>query len=225
MSIFKKIKSAFIIESQNDTESSTEDQEFGAPEEVVKAHVESANEPKISYDTPEGKVDQKFTNILLKAMQSQNQPGFDYIEFKQSIQNLAKMDMDEPTVYKSAYATAQTLGATPQKLIESARDYLNVLEGEGGKFANALASQRSKQIDGGLQEIQRYEQSVKVKKDQIAKLQKEIDDSEAKLKSMKSEIKESSTKIEATKSDFTVSLGNLVQQIQLDIENIGKYLK
>ena len=214
MSIFKKIKSAFIIDNESETGNTTEDQEIVATEEAVKAHAESSDATRISYETPEGKIDQKFTNILLKAMQSKNQPGFDYIEFKQSIQNLAKMDMDEPTVYKSAYATAQTLGATPQKLIASAHGYLNVLQGEEEKFEKALASQRSKQIDGGLQEIQRLEQSVKAKREEIARLQKEVEDSDALLQKMKSEIQESATKIEATNSDFTVSLSNLVRQIQ-----------
>jgi septal ring factor EnvC (AmiA/AmiB activator) len=171
-----------------------------------------------------GEVNQKFTDILLKALEVNNQEGFDYFEFKRSLQNLLKMDMDEATVYKSAYATAQTLGATPNGLISSAQRYLTVLQKEEEKFKVALGNQKSKQIDGGLQEIKQFEQSIVDKKKQIEKLMEEIAQLETHLAKMKGEIQESAQKIESTRADFVASYSNLVSQINQDIENIGKYL-
>ena len=155
-------------------------------------------------------------------METQNQEGFDYIEFKQSIQNLKKMDMDEATVFKSAYATAQTLGATPGGLVASAKRYLSVLKKEEDKFNVALSNQRKKQIDGGLGDIKGLEQSIQQKLDEIEKLKKDVEASKSKLVAMKKEIADANLKIDTTQQDFVASYGHLVEQIHQDVENIEK---
>lgn len=225
-SIFKKIKSAFIIEESvpaEETQGSQADKSSGTSENV-KTHNQEITEPIIDPGVIAGEVNPKFTDILLKALEANNQEGFDYIEFKRSLQNLFKMDMEEATVYKSAYATAQTLGATPKGLIVSAQRYLTVLQKEEEKFNVALGNQKSKQIDGGLHEISQYEKSIVAKKKEIEKLMEEIGQLEAQLTKMKGEIQESAQKIEGTRADFVASYTNLVSQINQDIENIGKYL-
>ena len=226
-SIFKKIKSAFVIEDEHSAASSSEKVESETGKINTEKSLPVSNEntsPAIEVDAVEGEVNQKFTEILLRALEANNQEGFDYIEFKRSLQNLFKMNMEEGTVYKSAFATAQTLGVTPDGLISSAQRYLSVLQKEEDKFKVALNHQRSKQIEGGQEEVKRYEQAIEDKKKQIQKLQEEIDQHQTKLTEMKSEIESSAQKIESTRSDFVASYANLVNQIQLDIENIGKYL-
>jgi hypothetical protein len=220
--IFKKIKSAFVIEEGKSSESA----EDSRPQEKASGNEEDPKTPiqDIAGATEPGTVNPKFMDILLKALEANNQEGFDYIEFKRSLQNLLKLNMDEMTVYKSAYATAQTLGATPQALISSAQQYLVVLKKEDEKFKVALNNQRSRQIDGGLQEIAKYEESIKQKVQHIEKLKEEISQIEEKLTGRKSEIEDSAQKIEVTRSDFVASYTSLVNQIRQDIENIGKYL-
>ncbi|MCB0689380.1 MAG: hypothetical protein KDC53_22735 [Saprospiraceae bacterium] len=226
MSIFKKIKSAFVIEDEQ-SPSSTPDHSGGdesSPKDSQPVPTVEESSPVITSDSEEGKINQKFTEILLRALEANNQEGFDYIEFKRSIQNLFKMNMAEDTVYKSAFATAQTLGATPKGLIASAERYLTVLQKEEDKFAVALNNQKTKQIDGGMEAIKNLEQSIGAKRTQIEKLQQEISQYQEKLTEMKSEIESSAQKIASTKSDFVASYTNLVNQIRTDIENIGKYL-
>ena len=99
-----------------------------------------------SSTAPSGKSSPKFTNILLQAMEANNLDGFDYLEYKQSLHNLAKMPMDEQTRYQSAFAAASTMGATPAKLVKTAHFYLDVLKKEEAKFAQALANQKDKQL-------------------------------------------------------------------------------
>lgn len=226
-SIFKKIKSAFIIEEGSpagSADSSQSDKTSGTSEDINAVTKPTHTEPLVDESQISGEVNSKFTEILLKALEANNQEGFDYIEFKRSLQNLFKMDMEEATVYKSAYATAQTLGATPPNLIASAQRYLSVLQKEEEKFNVALGHQKSKQIDGGMQEIKQYEQSIVNKKKQIEKLMEEIGHLESQLTKMKGEIQESAQKIEGTRADFVASYDHLVSQINRDIENIGKYL-
>ncbi|MBK8503270.1 MAG: hypothetical protein IPL46_14265 [Saprospiraceae bacterium] len=226
-SIFRKIKSAFIIEDGTRTEAADDVQSeitSGILEAGKASVINEAADILPVERTASGEVNEKFTDILLKALEANNQEGFDYIEFKRSLQNLFKLDMEEATVYKSAYATAQTLGATPKSLITSAQRYLTVLQKEDEKFNVALSNQKSKQIDGGLQEIKQFELSVVDKKKQIEKLMEEIAQLETHLAKMKGEIQESAQKIEGTRTDFVASYAHLVSQIKQDIENIGKYL-
>ncbi|MBK9102994.1 MAG: hypothetical protein IPL92_00055 [Saprospiraceae bacterium] len=56
--------------------------------------------------------DQKSVDFLENAMVKQAQPGFDYLKFKQSIEQLAGLKLDGPTSLKSAFATASTMGVT-----------------------------------------------------------------------------------------------------------------
>ena len=61
-----------------------------------------------------GDIDSKSVDFLAKALDKNNIPGFDYLEFKQSLTALKKMGMDAETSIKSAYATASTVGLTKE---------------------------------------------------------------------------------------------------------------
>ena len=65
-------------------------------------------------------LDEKSVDYLTSALAKNNLPGFDYLEFKQSLAALADLGMDEPTAIKSAFATASTVGLTKDKLVKTA---------------------------------------------------------------------------------------------------------
>ena len=132
--MLKNLKSLFIVEEQNAPEKPAED-----PKPTVTPS------PKIaeSREGDPGKITQKFIEVLFKAMESNNLDGFDYLEFKQSLQSLSKMPMDEATRFRSAFAMAETMGATTQQLLSSANHYIDVLKSEETKFEKALANQRA----------------------------------------------------------------------------------
>ncbi|MDA8972485.1 hypothetical protein N9H15_01305 [bacterium] len=174
---------------------------------------------------PSGKSSPKFTNILLQAMDANNLDGFDYLEYKNSLHNLAKMPMDEKTRYQSAFAAASTMGATPAKLIKTAHFYIDVLKKEESKFAQALANQKDKQIGDKAQLIQQHDNLVKEKSKQIEQLKKEISQHQTKSEQMKKSISAATVKVEATKNNFVASYTLLLSQIKRDIENMKKYLK
>ena len=69
----------------------------------------------------QGSIDQKSVDFLENALIKQSQPGFDYLKFKQSISQLANLNLDTSTSLKSAFATASTMGVTKDSLLQSAR--------------------------------------------------------------------------------------------------------
>lgn len=214
--MLKNLKSLFVVED----EETTKTPQSKPPVEVPKA----APVKTQSTEGDPGKVNMKFTEVLFAAMERENQEGFDYMEFKQSLQSLANMPMDEATRYQSALAMAGTLGANPATLLQSAGHYLNVLKLEENKFEEALAKQKEEKIGQKLKEQESLQGAINEKAEAIKKLTMEIEAHRKQLDLLKTEIAEAAQKVETTKNDFIASYNSLVSQIQLDIDNMKKHL-
>ncbi len=173
---------------------------------------------------PKGKPDEKFINRLLGALEQHNIEGFDYLEYKQSLQNLGGVEMDEATKFKSALAMAKTMGATPEKLVSSANHYLKVLKQEENKFLEAFKVQSSKQVSSRNAEIKKLEEGIAQRKAQIEKLQKEIASGEKALEERKGSIHKAQAKVQATKDGFYQAYHIVSSQIAADLEKMKKYL-
>ena len=226
--MLKKLKSLFIVEDESDKKVQSAEKKAETPNEKQK--VKHEIKVDINLDIPDsktttGKPDPKFVDILLKAIEKNNIEGFDYLEYKQSLQSLQKMDMDEATRYKSAFAMAKTLGATPQKLPNSANHYVNILKNEETKFKDALINQRKTQIKGREKKIKEMEQGILQKKSQIEKIKAEIEAGEKKLETLRTEINKSAAKVEATNERFHLALNIVMGQIVNDVEKMNSYLK
>ena len=222
--MFKNLKSLFIEEVGDDSKKgqteSPKSAEVQDKEEVVASSV--GNTPA---KASEGKITTKFMEILFKAMEDNNLDGFDYLEFKQSLKSLEKMPMDEQTRIKSAFAMAQTMNATPDRLIQSANHYLNVLQQEEKKFGEALNNQRAIQIGDKEKQLVEFDQAIKSKTEQIKKLTAEIEKHQKAMDRIKQEVANASIKVESTKNDFIASYNLVVSQIAKDIENMKRFLK
>lgn len=217
----KKLKGIFVVEAA--TEGQAADTTTQAP---AKAETPASKPtPSETPVAPVGKASDKFYDILLGAMEANNQEGFDYLEYKKSLQTLAKMPMDEQTRYFSAFAAAQAMGVTPQKLTDSAAFYLKILASEDSKFQDSVNTQRQKQIGNKEKAIADMDATIKAKAEQIAKLTEEIQTHQSDMEKMKAEISDAIVKIETTLSDFHATFDELTAQINKDVENMNKYLK
>lgn len=169
-------------------------------------------------------LDERSLDFLTQAIERNNLPGFDYLEFKRAVYQLKNMEMDEATAYKSAFTTASTLGLTKDKLIETAGYYRNLVEKEQTQFAQALENQQATKVTGKQNEVTRLRDQIERHKTEIARLQDElagylnqIDQAEA---SAKSEVE----KLEKAKVAFENTNKALLLQIDQDIENLHKLL-
>jgi predicted metal-binding transcription factor (methanogenesis marker protein 9) len=224
--LWKNIKSVFVVEDETLVKNAQKE----APKKATtpsKPTIPSKNNPVIAESTSgkPGKVTSKFVDVLLGAMEKANMEGFDYLEYKQSLSSLAKMPMDEKTKYQSAFAMAQTMGASPQKLMDSATHYINVLKQEEHKFEKALANQVDGQIGAKKEQIQQLDSVIKEKAEQIKQLTEEITQHQQNIDKLNKEISTSSAKVETTKNNFIASYNKLVAQIHADVGNMKEYLK
>jgi predicted transcriptional regulator len=218
---FKKIKSIFVVEP----ETGDKPKETPSPEKPAAPATPGGPVVQESQAGAPGQVTDKFLQVLFAAMEGQNLPGLDYLEYKQSLNSLSKIQMEEAVRYQSAFAVAQTMGATPQKLVESAAHYIDVLKGEEAKFQQALVKQRTEQIGNREEQIRQMDAAIQQKAEQIKKLTQEIEQHRQQSEKLKLEIGDATGKVESTKNNFIASYNALVSQIQADVDNMKRYLK
>jgi predicted RNase H-like nuclease (RuvC/YqgF family) len=163
--------------------------------------------------------------VLFSAIEKNNQEGFDYLEFRNSLQSLKEMNLDEATRIKSAMAMAKSMGASLATIVTSGQQYLQVLKTEQGKFDEAMKNQRAQQIGNKEQEMQELANAVKAKEEEIKKLQQGIEQTKQKYVELSQQIKDATRHIESTKNDFVATYESLVGQIQGDLNKIQEYMK
>ena len=211
-----KIKSVFIVEEKG--ENTPTEKAVTTPEQKTRTTEPIKEEAK-------GSVSEQFYDLLFGSLEKNNQEGFDYLEFKKSLNALSKLALDEQTRFQSAFAAAQSMGTTQQKLTSTASIYLKTLKDEESKFQEALNLQREKQIGDKEKNIATLQVNLKGKNDEIMKLSKQIEQDTVEVEKLKAEIAGSIASLDTKKNDFKASYNDLASQIELDIQKIGQYLK
>ena len=222
--MLKNLKSLFVVveAEENDKPPSkaiekSESKEKKTPPPLPKS-------PAIPKNTS-GVVDDKIIEKLLQAIEKNNLDGFDYLEYKKALKALEKMPMDEATKYRSAFATAATMGVTLYKLVETTAFYIGVLDKENEVFINAFKNQFDTKVSGREQEISQFKTIINEKSEQIKKLTEEIAKHQQQINVLENQVKESNSKIMKTQNDFKHSYTHLKSQLEEDITKMNKYLK
>ncbi|MFT4758564.1 MAG: putative nucleic acid-binding Zn-ribbon protein [Paraglaciecola sp.] len=169
-------------------------------------------------------LDDKSVDYLTKALAKNNLPGFDYLEFKQSLIALAKMGMDEATAMKSAFATASTVGLTKDKLMKTAQHYKQILATEKTQFDEALGNQLNKRVNSKRQEVEKLKVQIGKWKEQVSKLETQIAQSQNTIDHADENIRAEMQKIESTKTNFEQAYQTIENQIDKDVEDVDLYL-
>ena len=222
--MLKKIKSIFVVETEI-PEARKGRAETADNEDTGQSVMDDPGSTQQVKGVPDVPAENRFLNVLADAIEKSNQPGFDYLEFRQSLINLGKLNMDEATRFKSAYAAAQAMGVTPATLINSANTYLGILEGEGKKFAIAEQNQRTKVVEERKTELQQIQSEIQKKQETISRLQTEVEQWTKNLEDKKAEAAALGSKLEQTKVKFEAALRSLSGQIKDDVQKMNQYLK
>ncbi len=170
------------------------------------------------------KPDEKFFDIFFRALEQSNLPGYDYFEFKQTLKQLANLNMDEATRYKSAYAMAQTMGASSPILVNTALQYINILQNEKSKFSASADNQRKQQIDTRKSQAVDIDKSIQDKQSMIESLNKDIANLKQQRNNITAELETTEKKWSQTTSDFERAFNFVTAEIQTDITKIKNYI-
>ncbi len=169
-------------------------------------------------------LDEKSMESLVGALERENLPGFDYLEFKQSLERLQALNLDEEVAFKSAYTTASTMGLTKEKLLKTAAHYKQVLLKEKQSFDVALQNQVKVKVDGKRKEVEllrkrltEYEAKIRELENLKAAAEKTIMESDDTIAAAQAGINDVHDRFEAT-------LKSLLNQIDSDIADIDRLL-
>ncbi len=219
-----KLKSIFVVtEDTEKKDTTTKDQTETGSENATK---ESPNQQDVPIKTSsKGVVSQPILDKLLGVINQSNQSGFDYIEFKNSLKALEKMGLDEKTMYRSAFATAQTIGVSVPNLVSSIDFYKKILNKENSEFSNALNVQVNAKVADKEKEIEGYKSMIVEKEKQLALLTQEIEKHKQSIQTLSSKIETDRLQIDKTKSDFIVTFDFIMQQLDGDAKKIKEFLE
>ena len=212
---FKNLRSLFVVEEDGspDHENNEEDK--------VQDPGPSGDEDVLVGD---GKVSSKFVDILLQAMSNNNLEGIDYLEYRNSLDSLRDMEMDELTRFQSAFAMARTMGATPEVLINSTNHYKQVLDNEQKKFKEALAKHQQLQVKKRELKIEDLKKEVDELSQQITELNARIDKREKEIIMIRDQKASAEKRMINTKRNFEASYQFVVERINEDLQKMKKYL-
>lgn len=168
--------------------------------------------------------DKKSAEFLSAAIAKNATDDFDYVKFRQSVNALSDLDLSEETAYKSAFATATTIGVTKSALINSAKHYLSVLMHEKSQFDAALNNQVKEKVASKRDQVLKLQQGIEDMKAQIAELEKRSADAQQKIDSADEIVLKAKQKIQDTKNKFEQTFDAFVQIIRTDIERVTEHL-
>lgn len=169
-------------------------------------------------------LDERSMESLVGALERENLPGFDYLEFKQALERLQAMDMDEEVSFKSAFATASTMGLTKDKLLKTASHYKKVLDKEQKTFESALQKQIKAKVDGKRKEVETLRKRLSEYEAKIKELEKLKASASKTIAEADDTIKTAQDSINDVHQRFEATLQALHNQIDKDIVDIERFL-
>lgn len=174
--------------------------------------------------SPNQDLDVKSLEFLTRALEQRNLPEFDYLEFRQSVGNLKALDMDDQTAFRSAFATASTMGITRERLLETAQFYKSVLRDEQKKFEAALRARMQQEVNSREAEVAQLKAQVEKQRQQIITLQQQIASGEQSIATANAAVSEEKSRIAERQAEFEHTLSSIVNAIDHDIERIDQFL-
>jgi len=206
-SVFSAIKSAFVQElPEGDVEPS--------PAPIAKAT------PTPAPPT----IDPESQKSLLDAIEANKLDSFDYLKFKNSLDELAQDIPDERLRIKTVFATAKAMKITKEKIIQTAQHYITVLDQATTEFNAAVADKIQKDIGDDESKVKSLDETITAKQNQVTKLNDEIEKLTEKRDALNQQVQDGKDFVVKKKAAFEATYNTMVQEIKADINKLTSYL-
>ena len=200
----KKILSAFV--------EVTEDEKTVTVQEEVKQKSTPVTETYKTSATTTEKFKQYFDQLFKDA----NLPGPDYFEFNKMTEAMISIP-DEKARYSAAFAGLNVQGLDKQKLLNTATEYLKILETDATNFDST--------VDAALKEkVQNKQMEIEAKQKRIAEISSEITDLQKQIQLLQNEVKENEEKIENNTGGYKAASESMKEKILFDIQKINQHI-
>lgn len=190
-----------------------------APVEKSKSSGKGSKNPvqPVSTTTVQGVADNKFIDLLEGIIEQSNQPGQDYFEFKQALENMNSLPMDERTKFQTVYSVLSLQGCTKDVLIASLDKYVQIIQSEKTNFDAEMQSAYDAQVKSKLLKA---EESKK----ELESLTKRLAELNGLILALSQEAQAEEMKIRATEANFKASADIIISEMIGDKDKINNYL-
>jgi hypothetical protein len=214
--MFKKVLSAFVEVTEDEKPAQAPSsvapvQQASTPTQPVAPMVSGAFNPQMHDD-------------LMQAISKANIAGYDYLELKDAIKNMAALPFTEEQKIMAAFATVTHL-TTAQNLVSSVDAYLKVVDSSEAKFLEAAAQKEKSLVTGREEEIKVLDQEVATLSNQILEATNRINALQTKKATLASEKEAQRVKIDAARTSFQVTAKTVREQLMQDRQKISNALK
>ena len=219
MNLFKKLGLVYDETENQETQPSEKPVE---QKKTLFAEIPVANAPGQII----GEVDEKVYQALSEAIERNNLPGNDFLEFMMALQNLASMAVDEKVKFNMVFTTLNTTGdkLTKDKLLSSIDHYLNVIEKEREIFTQEMDKATNDMVTSRENRVSEISKAIQNKLEIIEQTQNEIVELSATSQTLQKEAEENKYKIAKKEADFVVTSGKVLGQIQGYKQKIETYI-
>jgi hypothetical protein len=167
----------------------------------------------------------KFVAHFDELFDKSNLPGPDYYEFSKMFQAINAPGMNEDTRMVAAFAGLGVQGLTKEKLLQSAQQYIDIIEEDSRNFEQAVGGKINQELNTKKNAAIEMASKVTEKQNMIAQLQKEITDDNITIQKMNQDVAEQEAAIASKVNGYKTACEARKQQITADIQKITTYIK
>jgi len=168
--------------------------------------------------TVQGVVDNKFVEVLTAVIEENNLPGQDYFEFKQAIENMKSLAMNDQQKFQTVFSVLGLQGCTKENLLISLDKYVELIQNEKTTFDTEMESQFQVNVHEKLAQVEAAKQE---KED----LNKRILDLNNKILTLQQEAGSEEMKLRAQEANFQASADIIINEMVGDKQKITSYLQ
>lgn len=150
------IKNLFIQTEDTEVDSSSEEKSIES-EKQTESKVSSSSASKTISNAEVG----KFVDVLFKEIEKSNLEGYDYLEFKTSVEELVESGLQKEQAIKAASIAVKSL-TTPKAILDSIEHYLQIIDKNKKDFEKNVIlklkdkiSEVEKELNSTISEIER----------------------------------------------------------------------
>ena len=158
---------------------------------------------------------------LKKVMEAENKknfPGADYYEFQLALENMKEVPV-ESAKYSSAFnVLSATQGLTKDHLVQTAQQYIGVIDREINEFSAGFDKENKEQVDDKQSLIEDKTRQMQELSEQIVALNDEI-------KHLSQELVDNKNRLSSMKTSFLAVAQGQKDKISNELNKIGTYIK
>jgi uncharacterized phage infection (PIP) family protein YhgE len=200
----KKFLSAFVELADDEKPAGLQEEKQHASTQVV-----------VAKPSPLG-TNEKFRQYFDKLFKDANLPGPDYFEFSKMIEAMQGIP-DEKARYTAAFAGLSAQGLDKQKLLNTATQYIQVLETDANNFSNTVDAALKEKVQGKQQEIEACT-------NRIDSITRELNELQQKITQLQQEVKENEEKIESNSGAYLRESQAMKNKMLQEVEKIKEYV-